>query len=116
MPAETPQETQGINPELVQLPPAMEDLKGAFQLPGEPSPSGKLTCPTPEPVVPVFEARVMEGIWAAAPYLHNGTVPTLYDLLLPVDQRPKSFKIWGMYFCLDVNRTKMFGDYVVDKP
>lgn len=33
----------------------------------------------------------LEGIWLRAPYLHNGSVPTLDDLLKPVDQRPKSF-------------------------
>jgi len=30
-----------------------------------------------------YAARPLYGIWAAAPYLHNGSVPTLYDLLLP---------------------------------
>jgi hypothetical protein len=25
----------------------------------------------------------LNGIWATAPYLHNGSVPTLYQLLLP---------------------------------
>lgn len=38
-----------------------------------------------------YESRVLEGIWAAAPYLHNGSVPTLTDLLNPPDQRPQSF-------------------------
>jgi hypothetical protein len=33
----------------------------------------------------------MNAIWATAPYLHNNSVPTLYDLLLPADQRPKTF-------------------------
>ena len=33
----------------------------------------------------------LDGIWLRAPYLHNGSVPTLRDLLLPVDQRPKQF-------------------------
>jgi hypothetical protein len=33
----------------------------------------------------------LEGIWLRAPYLHNGSVPTLDDLLKPVDQRPKKF-------------------------
>jgi hypothetical protein len=28
-----------------------------------------------------------------APYLHNGSAPTLYDLLLPPEQRPKRFAI-----------------------
>lgn len=30
-----------------------------------------------------YKARSLNGIWAAAPYLHNGSVPTIYDLLLP---------------------------------
>jgi hypothetical protein len=39
----------------------------------------------------VYSARPLAGIWATAPYLHNGSVLTLYDLLLPGEQRPKSF-------------------------
>jgi len=30
-----------------------------------------------------YKARPLNGIWASSPYLHNGSVPTLYDLLLP---------------------------------
>ena len=30
-----------------------------------------------------YKARPLNGIWATAPYLHNGSVPSLYDLLLP---------------------------------
>jgi len=33
----------------------------------------------------------LDGIWARGPYLHNGSVPTLWDLLQPEDTRPKSF-------------------------
>ncbi len=44
-----------------------------------------------------YEARVMNGIWAAAPYLHNGSVPTLADLLKPVAERPAAFKIGPEY-------------------
>jgi hypothetical protein len=33
----------------------------------------------------------LDGIWARAPYLHNGSVPTLRDLLNPPDQRPQTF-------------------------
>jgi len=29
----------------------------------------------------------LDGIWARAPYLHNGSVPTLWDLLTPEEQR-----------------------------
>lgn len=37
-----------------------------------------------------YNARPLSGIWAQAPYLHNGTVPTVYHLLVP-DERPISF-------------------------
>jgi cytochrome c2 len=30
-----------------------------------------------------YKSRPLNGIWATAPYLHNGSVPTLYHLLLP---------------------------------
>jgi mono/diheme cytochrome c family protein len=33
----------------------------------------------------------LDGLWLRAPYLHNGSVPTLRDLLKPPDQRPKVF-------------------------
>lgn len=39
----------------------------------------------------VYSARPLAGIWATSPYLHNGSVLTLYDLLLPGNQRPTSF-------------------------
>ncbi|MEY4753146.1 MAG: hypothetical protein RJA44_821, partial [Pseudomonadota bacterium] len=38
-----------------------------------------------------YKARPLDGIWAAAPYLHNGSVPTLDDLLRPVAERPRQF-------------------------
>ncbi|MFC0406885.1 di-heme-cytochrome C peroxidase [Roseomonas elaeocarpi] len=40
-----------------------------------------------------YAARPIYGIWAAAPFLHNGSVPTLYDLLLPPERRPKIFAL-----------------------
>jgi mono/diheme cytochrome c family protein len=33
----------------------------------------------------------LDGIWARAPYLHNGSVPTLRDLLEPAARRPAVF-------------------------
>jgi hypothetical protein len=38
-----------------------------------------------------YRARPLNGIWATAPYLHNGSVPSLYQLLLPATQRSKVF-------------------------
>lgn len=40
-----------------------------------------------------YKGRPLDGIWATAPYLHNGSVPTLYDLLLPAKDRPQSFSL-----------------------
>jgi hypothetical protein len=33
----------------------------------------------------------LDGVWMRAPYLHNGSVPTLRDLLAPVPERPRTF-------------------------
>lgn len=33
----------------------------------------------------------IDGAWARAPYLHNGAVPTLWDLLQRPEDRPKTF-------------------------
>lgn len=38
-----------------------------------------------------YRARPLAGIWATPPFLHNGSVPSLYELLLPADQRSKEF-------------------------
>jgi hypothetical protein len=41
----------------------------------------------------VYRSKTLVGIWATAPYLHNGSVPTIYDLLLPATMRPRSFAL-----------------------
>jgi cytochrome c553 len=46
----------------------------------------------------VYRARSLDGIWATAPYLHNGSVPNLYQLLLPGDQRVKQFFVGSRTF------------------
>ena len=38
-----------------------------------------------------YKARPLNGIWATPPYLHNSSVPNLYQLLLPAEQRSKKF-------------------------
>ena len=40
---------------------------------------------------PGYIARPLSGVWATAPYLHNGSIANIYDLLLPEKQRPKIF-------------------------
>jgi mono/diheme cytochrome c family protein len=38
-----------------------------------------------------YALRPLVASWATAPYLHNNSVPTIYDLLLPEEQRPSGF-------------------------
>ena len=40
-----------------------------------------------------YHTRTLRGIWASPPYLHNGSVPTLWDLLQPASARPASFPV-----------------------
>lgn len=45
-----------------------------------------------------YKARPLDGIWATAPYLHNGSVPNLYQLLLPDSERVKTFYVGTRQF------------------
>jgi hypothetical protein len=75
-------------PDLLSLlnPKVREDLKAhvvgrlanMFKVPGEPH---------------AYESRVLHGIWATAPYLHNGSVPNLWELLTPPEQRKPFFMV-----------------------
>lgn len=40
-----------------------------------------------------YKARPLDGIWATPPYLHNGSVPSIMDLLKPVEERPKMVQL-----------------------
>jgi hypothetical protein len=51
----------------------------------------RANCLSDDSEILAYKARPLDGIWATAPYLHNGSVPTLWHLLLPARQRPKSF-------------------------
>jgi hypothetical protein len=75
-------------PNLISLldPRVREDLKShvvsrlaqMFKVPGPPH---------------AYESRVLHGIWATAPYLHNGSVPNLWELLTPPEQRKPFFMV-----------------------
>lgn len=41
----------------------------------------------------VYKGRPLNGIWAAGPYLHNGSVPTVYDVLQSQENRPTQFYV-----------------------
>ena len=38
-----------------------------------------------------YKVRPLNGIWATPPYLHNASVPNVFALLSPVEERPKKF-------------------------
>jgi len=39
----------------------------------------------------IYKARPLTGIWAVSPYLHNGSIPNLYALLSPQNERLDTF-------------------------
>ena len=45
-----------------------------------------------------YKARPLNGIWTGGPYLHNGSVPNLYQLMLPAEQRDKTFYVGSWEF------------------
>ena len=47
-------------------------------------------CPNPAKE-PQYRARPLNGVWATAPYIHNGSVPSLYWMLAPQAERPRQF-------------------------
>lgn len=44
----------------------------------------------------VYRARTLNGVWSSPPYLHNGSVPNMYELLSPVSERSSKFWV-GSY-------------------
>lgn len=86
------------------LPPTLRDLPGAFNTPNTMEAARQATqegagraAPSPPPPKGAYESRVLEGIWAAAPYLHNGSVATLAELLKPAAQRKPKFSVGRKY-------------------
>jgi mono/diheme cytochrome c family protein len=49
---------------------------------------------TNQPNLPLgYANRPLRAVWASPPYLHNGSVPNLYQLLLPAEKRDKQFPL-----------------------
>ena len=51
--------------------------------------------PTPRPPDSVYKAAPRDGVWATPPFLHNGSVPNLYEMLVPAAERTKKFYLGG---------------------
>jgi len=45
-----------------------------------------------------YKARPLNGVWATAPFLHNGSIASVYDLLSPLDERPTFIELGNQSF------------------
>lgn len=68
-----------------------------------------------------YKPRPLEGVWATPPFLHNGSVPTLYDLLS--ENRPNRFYVGTRQFdpvrvgyvaAADPGATPIRGEFLFD--
>jgi hypothetical protein len=60
-----------------------------------------------------LKAGPLAGIWASGPYLHNGSVPTVYELLSPESERRRLF--WTGGHELDRKRLGYISDDAPDR-
>jgi hypothetical protein len=72
--------------------------------------------PTPRPPNSVWKAAPRDGVWATAPFLHNGAVPNLYEMLIPASERTKKFWLGGDFdpVKVGVDTTATSGTFLMD--
>ena len=76
------------------LPPHVVPLPGPFVTASVESREDRLReCMAATSAILGYKSRPLAGIWATPPYLHNGSVPTLDDLLRAPAERPKWFDV-----------------------
>ena len=75
----------------------------------------------PEPNLPLpalfaYKANPVEGMWSSPPFLHNGSVPNLYELLIPAKERSKVFYVGRGYdpVKVGVDTTGKTGTFLFD--
>ncbi|MFT3717348.1 di-heme-cytochrome C peroxidase [Pseudorhodoferax sp.] len=56
-------------------------INGFRELPPPPTPNA------------VYKAAPRDGVWATPPFMHNGSVPNLYEMLVPASERTKKFYV-----------------------
>ena len=72
--------------------------------------------PLPPPPRGVYKAAPRDGVWATPPFLHNGSVPNLYEMLIPARERSKKFYV-GREFDpvkVGVDTTERPGAFLLD--
>jgi mono/diheme cytochrome c family protein len=64
----------------------------------------------------VWKAAPRDGVWATAPFLHNGSVPNLYEMLIPAAERTKKFWLGGDFDPVRVglDTTATSGTFLMD--
>lgn len=64
-----------------------------------------------------YKAGPRDGVWATGPFLHNGSVPNMYELLSPAAERTKKFYVTREFdpLRLGINTAKSIAsDYLFD--
>ena len=61
-----------------------------------------------------YWASPLEGIFASSPYFHNGSVRTLWDVLTPPAQRPKTFRTGSSEFDVEGVGLRSDGQFLYD--
>jgi hypothetical protein len=91
----------------------LEDLAGVQ--PNSSLAGTRLTFKEPATIQYAYKGRPLNGIWATAPYLHNGSVPNLDELLKPAPKRVKKFRVGSREFDPDKVGFRMDqGDFEFD--
>ena len=72
--------------------------------------------PSPRPPEQVYKAAPRDGVWATAPFVHNGSVPNLYEMLIPAAERTKRFYLGGDFDPVKVglDTTATSGTFLMD--
>lgn len=79
----------------VRKPPVIDRAQDPF----DPRANDRTVCLETKGVpILAYKSRPLDGIWATSPYLHNGSVASLYELLLPAKDRTKQFWVGGAQF------------------
>lgn len=84
----------------------LTDAEGRLYRPHD-LPQGSILFDRTQPERQGYVTNGLEGLWARAPYLHNGAVPTLYHLLVPAE-RPGTFVRGAINY--DTERVGFFWD------
>lgn len=78
--------------------------------------NGYRELPSPRPPEHVYKAAPRDGVWATGPFMHNASVPNLYEMLIPAAERTKKFWLGGDFDPVKVglDTTATSGTFLMD--